>query len=641
MTNFKINIALALIFGLFLISACNLKSDTPVPSQTSSVEPTGDAGTSLQTPVIPEPTPTLAPTPTAQPRELTVCLGNEPTSLFPYTSHERAAQAVLSAIYDGPFEPDENLNNSVPKIVEQSPSLDNGGMRLEAVSVRRGESIVDSSGALVSLSEGVVYRPAGCTQRSCELVYAGEDAVQMNQWVLTYTLLPGMTWSDGAPLTSDDSLYGYEVAQALFPAVKAELLSRTASYTVIDERSVEWKGLPGYQDGDAAAKFFAPLPRHAWESIAMQDLPASETASRSPIGWGAYVMSEWLPGEQIVLQRNANFFQASAGKPYYDRMAFRFGSNTGQTAVELRAAGCEVIDPAMGELPVEGQVFRQPASWTLLLFGMQPADESRPSPFANPAVRQAAALCIDRAAVAQAAGAELAEAYVPAASLYFDPQAVLPAYDPAAAGLLLTNAGWVDADNDPATPRTAQGAAGFALEASFVVSLYVSPDPTLQAAASIIQQGLAGCGIQVGLETLPAEEYLAAGPSGPVFGRAFDLALFAWQATETPPCRLMLSSEIPGDYPAYAKGWSGANAAGYTNAEYDRACSSALTGLPGDSTVLQDYAQAQRLLAEDLPLLPLYWQVRISTATAELCNLTAADGRLAWWYIDEVIDCSK
>jgi peptide/nickel transport system substrate-binding protein len=590
-----------------------------------------------QTPTLPEP----APSPTLPPSQLTVCLGNEPASLFTYTSNGRAAQAVLAAIYDGPFEPDMNLNNVVPIIVEQYPSLENGGMRLDPVTVSKGESIVDSRGALSTLVEGVMYRPAGCTQASCELVYAGEEAVQMNQWVLDYTLLPGLSWSDGVPLTSDDSMYGYEVAQALFPAVQAELLNRTASYTAIDERSVEWKGLPGYQNGDAAEKFFAPLPRHAWGSIAMQDLPASETASRSPIGWGAFVLTEWLPGEHIVLERNPNYFQADAGKPYYDRIVFRFQSGTGQSAVELMASGCDVIDPVSGEVPGDAQIFRQPASWTQLLFGIQPADESRPSPFANPAVRRAAAQCIDRAAVAESASAELAQTYIPVDSLYYNPQAALPAYDPQAGGVLLTNAGWVDADGDPATPRTAQGVAGYAQGAPLVLSLYVSPNPTLQAAAGAIQQGLAGCGMQVNLETLPVTEYLAPGPSGPVFGRAFDLALFAWQAKQTPPCELLLSSEIPGAYPQYAKGWSGANAAGYASLEYDRACSNALTALPGDSAVVQDYAQAQSLLAEDLPLLPLYWQEHVAMVVTEVCDLTVDNHQLAWWNIDHAVECSR
>ncbi|NTW42531.1 MAG: hypothetical protein HGA44_22105, partial [Cellulomonadaceae bacterium] len=51
--------------------------------------------------------PTELPTPTAEPKVLTVCLGNEPASLFPYTANGAAAEAILAAIYDGPCEPDQ------------------------------------------------------------------------------------------------------------------------------------------------------------------------------------------------------------------------------------------------------------------------------------------------------------------------------------------------------------------------------------------------------------------------------------------------------------------------------------------------------------------------------------------------------
>ena len=156
-----------------------------------------------------------------------------------------------------------------------------------------------------------------------------------------------------------------------------------------------------------------------------------------------------------------------------------------------------------------------------------------------------------------------------------------------------------------------------------------------------MQQGFAACGIQVTLETLPAAEYLAAGPEGPVFGRDFDLALFAWSAAPVPPCGLFLSSAIPGAYPAYAQGWGGANAAGYASPAYDRVCTSALTALPADPTAITDYAQAQALLAVDLPFLPLYWQDRTSASTADICGLAAPDGSLAYWNIDEAKECVR
>ncbi|MCU0485637.1 MAG: ABC transporter substrate-binding protein [Anaerolineales bacterium] len=392
---------LALALGLVILaSACTLTTASPEPAQQTSDAPALENPTAA--PATAAPTLPPAPSPTPEPLRLTICLGSEPASLFPYTAAGRAAQTILALLYDRSFGSGEHLNNQIPEILEQQPTLDNGGMRLEPVTVNPGDPIVDSTGALGTLSEGTLYRPAGCTQRSCELAYAGSAPIQMSRWVLVYTLKPGLAWSDGAPLSAGDSLYGYQAARALFPAVQGDLLSRTAAYTALDERTLEWRGLPGYQDGDAAGKFFLPLPAHAWADIPLLELPASELASRQPLSWGAYRLSQWLPGESLTLERNPLYSLAVEALPVYDRIEVRFVSKTNGSGPELLAEGCDMVDPFVGELPAGVQVRREPASWTLLLFGVSPAEASRPSPFASQAVRQAAANCVDRAAAAQA-----------------------------------------------------------------------------------------------------------------------------------------------------------------------------------------------------------------------------------------------
>jgi len=51
----------------------------------------------------PRPTPAATVTP-APPRVLSVCLGQEPASLFLYGDTTSSAQSVRQAIYDGPFD---------------------------------------------------------------------------------------------------------------------------------------------------------------------------------------------------------------------------------------------------------------------------------------------------------------------------------------------------------------------------------------------------------------------------------------------------------------------------------------------------------------------------------------------------------
>src|SRR5258706_16412438 len=46
----------------------------------------------------------ILPTPTPAPRSLTICLGEEPNTLYPYDNPNSAARNVLSAIFDGPID---------------------------------------------------------------------------------------------------------------------------------------------------------------------------------------------------------------------------------------------------------------------------------------------------------------------------------------------------------------------------------------------------------------------------------------------------------------------------------------------------------------------------------------------------------
>jgi len=96
----------------------------------------------------------------------------------------------------------------------------------------------------------------------------------------------------------------------------------------------------------------------------------------------------------------------------------------------------------------------------------------------------------------------------------------------------------------------------------------------------LIQDDLKNCGVEIAIELLPASELLAPGPEGPIFGRQFDLAQFAWTTGNYNLCVLFLSAEIPSPYPAYSKGWGGVNALGYSNPDFDVACGLILTSLP-------------------------------------------------------------
>jgi peptide/nickel transport system substrate-binding protein len=579
------------------------------------------------------PTTTLLPTPA---RLLAICLGREPSSLFYYDATSTAARDILAAVYDGPVD----IQNYVahPVILEKIPSLMDGDALLKPVQVKAGDLVVDSSGNAVNLETGVEYRPSGCTEIACTQRYEGDQPVQMDQLVLDFKLLPNIQWSDGTPLTSADSVYSYEIARSLHPAAQPDLILRTQSYQATGDYSVEWIGLPGYQDGIYHTKFFTPLPQHAWQTYTVDQLRTNEISARKPLGWGAYIIDEWVAGDHISLHKNPLYFRSGENLPHFDDLVFRFMGSSDEALDALLAGECDFIDqtamletqtPRLAELQKSGQVqafFQKDAGWEQITFGITPFDSQRMEFFALKEVRQAFAMCINREALVtdQTLGTQLLmNSYVPANNPLYNPDVQQYVHDLQKASALLESVGWQDPDNDPTTPRIAQGVAGIPDGTPFEVEYLVSSDAKPQADALAIQTMLGQCGIRTKIIAQQPGEYLASGPDGPVFGRTFDLAQFAWTASLEPPCNLYLSTEIPGPYPEFPKGWGGVNASGYTNPEYDQACENALFSLPDSTQHIPEHLQAQKIYSEELPGLPLYLHYNVSVARPDMCNYTS------------------
>jgi len=637
-----------LLVGLMVvlaINACNYPTQSQ-PTSTPDLLPT----------LVETLLATLAPTSTepAPERLLTVCLGKEPDSLFLYGDSSLAARAVRQAIYDGPV--DWIDYTPVPVILEKIPRLADGDVAFEPVQVAAGELIVDAADTLVALQEGVLYLPSGCRDTSCAATYSGKEPVAIDQMVAAFTLKPDVQWSDGSPLTAADSVYSYRIAQALYPQVQADLLRRTSSYQVLDERRVEWRGLPGHRQSQIAANFFSPLPEHAWGDIPPEELAGADGPQRTPLGWGAYQVDEWIAGDHITLRVNPYYFRSAEGLPRFDQLVYRFIPGEEEALIALLAGECDILDESamqgidLGELDGLDEAGRAKvlladhSAWEQLVFGIQPSDPSQPALMQARQVRQAIAQCIDRQTLVnrlsaeQAAGAfQVLTSYVPPDHPAYNAEARQYSYDPAAAADLLQSAGWVDLDGDPATPRVSQGVVGQTDETPFTIELLAVQSDERQLEITLMRESLSQCGIQVEVRYLAAGELFAPGPQGPVFGRHFQLAQVGWQAASEPACFLYTTGEIPGPYPDYPKGWGGANASGYSNAEFDQTCLRAHQSLADDPGNIEAHYLAQAIFADELPALPLYSRAVVAAVRPDLCGLELdPSGDSILWSLESV-----
>jgi peptide/nickel transport system substrate-binding protein len=590
-------------------------------------------------PSVPSTPPPLIPTSTrVATRTLTVCLGQEPTSLFPYGILSSAARSVLAAVFEGPI--NTNSYGYQPVILKRIPSLANGDAQLFPKSVYVGDEVIGANGLPVTLAPGVVVHPSGCRSDSCAIKYDGKSEIQMDQMQVTFRVLPNLTWSDGEPLTADDSLYSYHVAaDPKIPGSKY-VIDRTQSYEAADPTTIQWWGKPGFIDPTYFTNFWTPLPKHLWSQIPADQLLDADIASRTPVGWGPYVIQDWASGDHITLKKNVHYFRSGEGLPKFDFLTFRFTPDPQAALSALIAGQCDLLDPS---IPLDGQVgllrsmaasnqlkaaFITTPVMEQLAIGIRPSSYDngyrpgvdRQDFFGDKRVRQAMALCLDRQKVVDTVLFGLSavpDTYVPAEDPLYNTTVTKYPFNVEAGKQLLEQAGWRQVGDDPTAPRQAYGVTGV-LDGTPLVLNYATTDATQRVQVStILASSLAQCGIKVDVQYPDSASLYAPGPQGPLFGRAFDLAEFAIRSLGLePPCEWYSSGEVPN----LANHWVGTNISGYSNPAFDAACQAGQQALPDDSSYADAYHQTESIFAEDLPVIPLYWRVEIAASRKDLCN---------------------
>lgn len=591
-------------------------------------------------PVILETATTMPlPTPTLAVRSLTVCLGEEPNTLYPYGSLNASARSVLSAIYDGPMDVVEYIYE--PILLEKIPALEDGDAQVGPVTVNAGDEVVDSSGNLVLLGTGAKVRPSGCRSDDCAITYDGSSSIQMDQLVVTFTMLENLLWSDGEPLTAADSIFSFQLAASDDTPISKFLVDRTAVYEAADDYTIQWWGKPGFIDPDYYTNFWMPLPQHAWSEFPPADLLQLDISSQMPVGWGPYILDEWEQGRQIHLVKNLNYFRAESGLPKFDELTYLILEDTDAAMAALVDGTCDVLDPSvrldgqvglLQEMADDGRaqlLTAQTMTMEWLGFGIAPASydngfnprDDRPDYFGDKRTRQAIALCLDRQKVVDTVLfglSQVPDSYIPSDHPLHNGNIQNYEFNPAAGSKLLDDVGWRDHDNDPSTPRQSVRVTNVPADTPLVLNYVTSSAAQRHQVADILTQSLAQCGIGVNSVFYNASDFYAQGPAGPLFGRQFDLAAYAIGVNSLEPqCSWFTTAQIP----AAANQWVGTNVSGYQNLLFDTACAKASQSLSADPEY-NFHQEAQAIFAADLPSVPLYLRLKVAATRPDFCGFT-------------------
>ena len=267
------------------------------------------------------------------------------------------------------------------------------------------------------------------------------DWEQNDETTWTFNLVDDATFHNGEKFTADDVVYTFE--RILDPATAsayAGLYDQIDSVEAVDPTTVVFtlKGPFG--------PFLTNLAANG--QIVNQKAIESGDPAREPVGTGPFEFVEWVQGDHITLEKNADYFKD--GKPHLDSVTFRFLAND-QSRIDALSAGeidwADAIPlqqvPTLSEDPRFTYVTSDTAGIPDFL-----AMNTTVAPFDDPRVRQAFALAVDRSQVKDVAYLGTGEEgliEVPTGSTWYDDSNVFAAErDVDEAKRLLAEAGYAD-----------------------------------------------------------------------------------------------------------------------------------------------------------------------------------------------------
>ncbi|AIA70813.1 ABC transporter substrate-binding protein SapA [Pectobacterium atrosepticum] len=330
------------------------------------------------------------------------------------------------------------------------------------------------------------------------------------------------------------------------------------------------------------ATHYAPILSDEYaQRLAKED--KKEMLDREPVGTGPYMLNEYRNGQYIRLTRNADYWR---GLPRMPQVVIDLGSGGTGRLSKLLTGECDVLAyPAASQLTI---LRNDPRLRLSLRPGMNVAYLAfnvRKPPLDDRRVREAIALAINNDRLMQSiyyGTAETAASILPRASWAYDNESQVTEYNPQKARQILQELGLTNLNLRLWVPSTSQ-----------------SYNPSPLKTAELIQADLAQIGVTVTI--VPVEGRFQ---EARLMELSHDLTLAGWATDSNDPdsfFRPLLSC---------AAIRSQSNYAHWCDPTFDEVLQNALSSQQLSKRI-DYYQQAQRILAEQLPVLPLASSLRL------------------------------
>jgi peptide/nickel transport system substrate-binding protein len=467
-------------------------------------------------------------------------------------------------------------------------------------------------------------------------------------WV-TWRLKRNAVWHDGKPFTADDVIFNYEyVSDPVTAAVTSGSYRDVARVEKVDSHTVKvvFKKPQAFWADAFCGNRGALIPKHVFEPF--KGAKSREApANLKPLGTGPYRFVDFKPGDIVRGELNPGYHVTN--RPFFDTIEMKGGGDAVSAARAVLQTGefdyawnMQVEDDILLRLEQSGKGrvniwstggiehiqcnFTDP--WTEV-------DGERSSPrtshplLADPAVRQALNLLVDRAGVHEQIYGRQGQTtanWLNAPSR-FRSENMKWAFSVDRANQILDTAGW---------KRGADGIRardGKKLRMLFQTSINAPRQKT----QAIVKQACAKAGIEIELKTVVASVFFGSDAANPDNYPHFyaDLQMYNVGPTAPDPAwfmRSFLSDEVA----SKANKWQGRNVTRWRSEEYDRMYEAAETELdPVKRAAL--FIKMNDLLIQQVVVVPVLWRNGVSASSLKLqgMDLSGWDTtfwRLPYWY---------
>lgn len=269
-----------------------------------------------------------------------------------------------------------------------------------------------------------------------------------------FTLRDGVRFHNGAPLTAADVKWSWD-RQFAHPAWPCKVLFDGSAGLKVEAVEAPSPREVVIRIAQASALFLPQLANIQCAVLVFhRDSIDAEGKWKTPIGTGPLKLKEWRTGEQITLERFADYVPSSAPpsgfsgarKMLVDQVQFKVIPDASAAEAALQTGAIDIIpqlDPQkMAALKQRGiKIATTPGlGWATLLI------QTRDPLFSDPRMRRALAHAIDTELIAETRSVGLTKANssaVSASSKFYEKAfGEWPAYDPAKAAALLKEAGY-------------------------------------------------------------------------------------------------------------------------------------------------------------------------------------------------------